>query len=79
MDVEIAYMKKVDEGTLISGLVRRVERPSLPHNETGDTDEIRNKKTQIWKDALDVFAVDDREVKTLHLGKAELTQYGEEG
>lgn len=47
MDIEVTYTRKVDEGTLIYGLVRRVERPLVPHHEVADTDEIRDKKSRL--------------------------------
>lgn len=78
MKIDITYTRKVDEGTLVYALIRRVERPPVPHHEAGDTDEVRDTKGDIWKNALDEFAVEDKEVKTLHLGKAILIQKYEE-
>lgn len=78
MKIDIRHMETVKEGTLIYGLIRKVERPSIPHLEVGDTDDIKKKKDDIWKEALDEFAAEDKEVKILHLGKAILIQEYEE-
>jgi len=74
MIINIRYMKRVDEGTLIYALVPKVQRPPFPHHEVGDTDEVREKKRTVWDDALKIYNVEDREVKLLHLGIAKLTQ-----
>lgn len=78
MEINIKYLLKIKEGILMYALVPNIERPPLPHYNVNDTEEEKLKKNDIWKEELKIFDIQENEVISLHLDKANLTQQNEE-
>jgi len=77
MNIEIRRIERVEGGTEIIAVIPELERPLTPHYITGDTEEEKQKKRDLWSEELKEFDIKQKEINLLHLGEAELIQKGE--